>query len=338
MKRSYAQVASSTLSVVLLLASGAVQAVRAQRLFSRESDSVSPEIEKMYERGLAWLVKNQQNDGQWTGSHGADPGVVGLGVLAMLAHGEDPDYGLYSGPIRKGLDYILKSADANTGYIGSSMYNHGFATLALAEAYGMTQDQRLGKALEKAVGLILAAQTENPTGAWRYSPTSRDADTTVSGAVLVGLFAARNAGVGVPDAAVDRALDFYRRCQGGDGGFGYTGAGGSNMARTAIGTLVLALGRQTDSAEFKAALRYLRQRLFLMEANYPYYYLYYASQALFQGSTEAWEEWNAFNVRSLQTMQNPDGSWAGPHGAVFSTAAALLSLAVNYRFLPIYER
>ena len=67
------------------------------------------------------------------------------------------------------------------------MYNHGFATLALAESYGAVNDDRLGPALQKAVRLILTSQEANPTKAWRYSPDARDADTTVSGAQMVAL-------------------------------------------------------------------------------------------------------------------------------------------------------
>jgi len=43
-------------------------------------------------------------------------------------------------------------------------------------------------------GLVRMWFTGNTFGAWRYSPESKDADTTVSGAQMVALFAARNAG------------------------------------------------------------------------------------------------------------------------------------------------
>jgi hypothetical protein len=92
-----------------------------------------------------------------------------------------------------------------------------------------------------------------------------------------------------------------------------------------------------DTVHFKAALRYLRQSAF-GGRGYDFYYRYYASQAVFQASEEEWEKWNARNVKTLLASQNPDGSWRGSHGVTFSTSAALLSLAVDYRFLPIYER
>ena len=50
------------------------------------------------------------------------------------------------------------------------------------------------------------------------------------------------------------------------------------------------------------------------------------------------DEWNAANVKSLTTTQADDGSWNGQLGPSFSTAMSLLSVALNYRLLPIYER
>ena len=62
------------------------------------------------------------------------------------------------------------------------------------------------------------------------------------------------------------------------------------------------------------------------------------SQALFQANDELWKEWNKDNIRLLSVTQLGDGSWAGNHGNAYSTAGALLSLALNYAFLPIYEK
>jgi hypothetical protein len=62
------------------------------------------------------------------------------------------------------------------------------------------------------------------------------------------------------------------------------------------------------------------------------------SQALFHADEPTWKEWNARNIRYLSTIQSSDGSFPGNQGVSFNTAGALLSLALNYRFLPIYEK
>lgn len=309
----------------------------AQDIFTYHGDKIPSRVENIYTKGLTYLVKTQSTQGTWPGRYGSETGVVGLGVLAMLAHGEDPNSGPYSTAIKRSIDYLLKMAQPANGYMGSSMYNHGFATLALAEAYGVVDNPRIGPALKKAVDLLLTCQERNGFGAWRYSPTSNDADATVSGAQMVALFAARNAGIGVSEKALRRGLRFFRQCQGGGGGVGYQRAGSPTPACTAIGALVFALAREKDSQEFKSAFRYLQQ-IGRQGGSYPYYFLYYSSQVFFHSDAKAWESWNSENVKALAATQNANGSWQGSHGETFSTSAALLSLALNYRLLPIYER
>ncbi len=300
-------------------------------------EPIPPEVETVYARGLVWLASSQRQDGSWDGQYGTAPGVVGVAVMAMLARGDDPNYGAYRTHIRNGLDYILARMNQETGYIGDSMYNHGFATLALAEAYGVVHDLRLGPSLQKAVELILSAQAANPTGGWRYMPSSRDADTTISGAQLMALLAARNAGIAVPDSAIERAVELICLHQSGDGGFGYTSAAGTTPASSAIGALMLALTKENRSAAYQRALRYVEQ-VWLNGGQRQHYYLYYASQALFHGNMESWSRWNKDNLAWLTARQSSDGRWSGSEGDVFCTSAALLSLALHYRYLPIYER
>jgi hypothetical protein len=62
------------------------------------------------------------------------------------------------------------------------------------------------------------------------------------------------------------------------------------------------------------------------------------AQALFHADEIAWKEWTRRNIRYLAAIQSTDGSFLGNQGPSFSTAGALLSLALNYRFLPIYEK
>ena len=312
----------------------------AQDLPGRTDDLIPAKLESVYKRGLDYLAQSQTaQGGAWDdGGAGGEPAVVGLAVVAFLAHGEDPNQGPYAKNIRNGIEYILSQQNKSNGYIGSSMYNHGFATLALAESYAMVDNPKIAPALRKAVDLILNAQKRNRSGAWRYTPESLDADTTVSGCQLVALFAARNAGIPVPDRTFKDGLNFLSRCRGSDGAYGYTSAGSGRVTLTAIGSLCMSLAKERESKSFKLSTEFLKGHLDYRERTYPFYFEYYMSQALFQADQELWRQWNAKNIEYLSISQGADGSWPGNQGATFNTAAALLSLALNYRFLPIYER
>ena len=301
---------------------------------------VPSEVERIYEKGLRFLVSSQNADGSFPGQYGTEPGVVGMALMTMLAHGDDPNHGPYSKSIKNCVDYIIKQRNEETGYIGSSMYNHGFSTLALAESYGAVADDRIAPALRKAVELILTSQEKNKFKAWRYSPDAQDADSTVSGACFVALIAARNAGLKVPDKSIEAALKFYTDCQNpGDGGIGYMPRSGSHGgATTAIGVAAFAYARKKDQVTFVKALRCMKNNEDGNGGGYPFYYDYYAAQGFFQGDFAAWQSWNEKQVKRLAEMQNDDGAWDAGLGPGTCTALALLSIALNYRYLPIYER
>ena len=90
--------------------------------------------------------------------------------------------------------------------------------------------------------------------------------------------------------------------------------------------------------QFKATIGNLAGKLEAQAQGYLEYGRYYQAQALFQGDIEAWEKWNKNLVRRLKSVQADDGSIKGSQGTYVSTTLSLLALAVNYRFLPIYER
>jgi hypothetical protein len=229
------------------------------------------------------------------------------------------------------------------------MYHHGFGMLALSEAYGAVDEslfpggkkppRTIAKALQLAIGCAATSQKKNSMGAWRYNPDGSDADTSVTGAVLMGLLAARNAGMPVPDDVLNGGMDFVRRSTGSDGSVAYTGGFGGmegSMNLTAIGALTGAVSKTKNTDQYKACLKRLLDNLDAPpNANYAEYFRYYMAQALFQGDYGAWQKWNAEQVRELHDSQRDDGSFSG---SPYSTGMSLLALALNYRFLPIYER
>ena len=319
----------------------------------KTGEAIPRDMREIYDRGLAYLVSKQNDDGAWTGGGEQGPGVTGMCLMVLLASGEDPNFGLYSTHVRKALRNIISQQDANTGIMGGSMYHHGFAMLALAEAYGTVDDRNLcaggeankrtiGQALELAVRAAVTSQKKNSLGAWRYSPDSTDADTSVSGAVLVGLLAARNAGIEVSDDSIDKAINYYTKMTSSSGMVGYSGGFGGfdeSTARISIATLVYAVARRKDLPQFKATLGNLTSKLEQpTQSHYLEYARYYQAQALFQGDVAAWEKWNNLLVKQLKAGQAADGSFNSQFGPTIGTSLNLLALALNYRFLPIYER
>jgi hypothetical protein len=346
----------------------------AQPPAGQSGEVVPRDVRQIYDRGLQFLAASQSQDGTWDGGEPGPAmkqglenaaqadgswasggkqgaGVTALALLAFLASGEDANFGIYSGHIRKALRSLIGTQDANTGYIGPSMYHHGFAMLALAEAYGAVDERTLwhdekaprsvGQALELAVRAAITSQKSNPTHAWRYSPGGRDADASVTGAVIVGLLAARNAGIEVPDESIDKAIAYLRSMTDRSGDVFYLNRGNTlstSTARVSIATLTYAVARRKDLAEYKSTLNYLKQRIGEPAGPFGEYTLYYEAQALFQGDLDSWEKWNKTLVRQLKEAQQSDGSIRGRFNPAISTSLSLLSLALNYRFLPIYER
>ena len=319
----------------------------------RYGDKVSAEVEQIYERGLQFLAQSQLGDGSWyTEQKGS--GITGLCVMAFLAHGEDPNFGRYGLNIRRAIRNIIRRQDTKTGYLGGTMYHHGFAMLALSEAYGAVDEtllwgddaqsdgqRSIGQALELAVRCAMTAQKKNGLGGWRYSPNATDADTSVAGAVLMGLLAARNAGIEVPDKVIDNALNYFKARTRSNGSVDYSSSMGGfsdSMNRSSIATLVYAIGKRKNWSEFAQTLEFISDRLDHKASSHPSYFRYYMAQALFQGDFEAWKRWKQENNQLIRSLQRADGSIDATYGKAYGTSMALLSIALEYRFLPIYER
>jgi hypothetical protein len=347
MRRAFSLARRWGIFAVGLLLAGAATA-RAQETALRFGGQIPPEVDTVYERGLQWLVGAQAPEGNWKGNN-EGCGVDGICLMAFLASGEDPNYGRYAPTIRRAIRSLIQRQDEKTGYLPDSMYHHGFGMLALCEAFGAVDEvllwegakpvRSLGKTLELAIGCAATAQKKNRWGGWRYSPDATDADTSVTGAVLMGLFAARNAGLEVADETINAALEYMRRSTGRDGSVAYSGGFGGmggSMNLTAISALVGAISKTKETEQYKASLKRLLEGLEYHEVGtYAEYFRYYMAQALYQGDPEAWQKWNAAKVRELREMQRDDGSIGG---SGYTTGMSLLALALNYRFLPIYER
>lgn len=176
------------------------------------------------ENGLRFLARTQQADGSWVSDAGQKVneeyvvrpggknvhhvGVTALGILAFLAAGHVPGRGPYGAVVDRAVDFLLSRVQKD-GYIAADetrMYSHAFATLALAEVYGMSRAPALRERLQSAVELTVKCQ--NATGGWRYVPFTVDSDMSVTVCQVVALRAAMNVGIKVSRETIDRALRY----------------------------------------------------------------------------------------------------------------------------------
>jgi squalene cyclase len=301
-------------------------------------------IQKAVERGLAFLHSAQNKDGSWgSGSYTRHVGITGLAAMAMMSQGNLPGRGKYGEDVRKAISFILKSTNPHSGFIShginTRMYGHGFATLALAEAYGMDQNEGIREKLKKAIRLIIRSQKSD--GGWRYDASPQGAsDLSVTVCQVMALRAARNAGIKVPKEVIDRAIEYVKKSANPDGSFRYMlGSGmGRSYPLAAAGLTTLFGAGEYDSPEIKAALQYLK-RAKPRDFSHFYYGHYYAAQAMYQAGEENWKAWHAeIAGYLLQKQQQSDGSWSGEINNEYCTAMACIILQIDNCYLPIFQR
>jgi len=317
-------------------------------------DEITPEMRKAIDRGLAQLATMQNADGSFgTGRFGRNVAVTSLACLAFMADGNLPGRGRYGSIVERGLESVLASSN-ETGLVAgdstsSPMYGHGFAALFLGEIYGMTasggetaQSKRVHAALVRACRLI--ERTQNEEGGWRYNPVPNDADVSVTICQIMALRSARNAGIEIPKATIDRAVEYVRKCQNPDGGFMYQlPAGVSLWPRSAAGVASFYYAGVYDDKALEPGLQYLLDNAMPGNPNRlePHYWYgqYYCAQAMFLAGGRHWETWWPAVRRELLDRQLSNGAWSDQSiGSAYGTSMALIVLQMPNRYLPIFQK
>ena len=304
------------------------------------------------DKGLQFLLTTQNKDGSWDsdGEGGRAVGVTSLVLMAFMSKAHFPGSGPYADELDRGKDWLLKHAKGRPdGYLGSVMYEHGLATLALSEMWGMTREEKdddaIQKALEKAVEVIVRSQ--NPGGGWRYQPQADGGeDTSCTQTVFHALASARQAGIMVPNETISKVVKYLKFAQNPEsGGFAYAPNGNANVsvACTAGGTYCAQLAGQRDSEMVAAGLRYLKKLspgIIDSGSGHYYYCHYYAIQAMVQAGDEHYAEWYPLIRDALIKRQQEDGAWhKGKMGTTsYETPMAIIILATPHRYIPIYQR
>jgi hypothetical protein len=200
---------------------------------------------------------------------------------------------------------------------------------------------------------------QHTDGGWRYTDERElPSDASVSGWQVLALKAAKRAGiVEVSQECVENVEKFFHRCELGAGRTGYRPGQALSDATTGVGMLVHEfILDEPDSPLVREGAKYLaaeaervakeppvRRRRFAA-ANGDFYTWYNCTLAMFLAGGETWKRWNNVardHIISLQHRDaescahgswDPVGRWSPQGGRIYSTALAVLTLEVYYRY------
>ena len=333
--------------VVLLIVSLFATPAMAQQEGSPE---LTPEASKAIDNGLKYLLSTQNKDGSWdsNGEGGHSVGITSLALMAFMAKAHFPGFGPHGDELSRAMKWLLKEARKSpNGYLGTVMYEHGLATLALSEMWGMCRDpdddDAIQKSLEKAVEVILRSQ--NPGGGWRYQPQADGGeDTSCTMTVFHALASARQAGIVVPNETIAKVVKYLKSVHDvQSGGFVYKGSRTVTFPCTAGGAYIAQLAGQRDTEMVSAALRNIKSQspgIITGNSHYYYYGHYYAIQAMVQAGDDEYAKWYPQIRDALISKQNVQGAWGriNKQGISYETPMTIIILATPHRYIPIYQR
>lgn len=318
--------------------------------------------------GLKWLCDHQAPDGRWSFHdypvHGKcncsgagkanDIAATALALLPLLGAGEthrgSEGRHLYTKNVERGLRFLM-SRQASDGQLGNA-YAHPLATLALCEAYGMTNDPALAAPARKAICWTIV--TQHKAGGWRYLPRE-PGDTSVTGWQVQALKSAQLAGLVVPPSTLHGINNYLNAVANADGSeYRYAVDQDGTPSMNAVGLLCREyMGWGPDKAGLQKGVQLLLKQLPSPRTR-NIYYCYYATQVLYHFGGEAWDSWNPrmmdLLIDSQETGSDPKrrhlrGSWSGDDdflaahlGRLGATSLSLLTLEVYYRYLPLYRK
>ncbi len=369
---------------LVCLAAGLTTTLAAQRAVSAHPGrdlGQRAAIKEATKAGLEFLAATQSKAGYWTANVGykvnanyrvtspnaAHVGITALALMAYLACGEIPGRGKYGEVVGRAVDYIVSCTKEN-GYLtdnGTRMYSHAFATLALAEVYGMSTRKDVREALQKSVNLI--SDSQNREGGWRYKPFAQESDMSITVCQVMALRAARNSGIYVARNVIEDAVkyvresarrpddpDYWRNIRNHKLGLFNTGVflyqkrpdARASFPLTAAGVTTLFGAGIYEDPLIDRGLDFLLDKLHdynhAFKSHYFFFYgNYYAVQAFYIAGGARWRKYYDEVSNFLLDRQDArNGSWScrvGP-GQNFATAVATLILAIPYQYLPIFQR
>ncbi len=306
----------------------------------------------------------------------ADLACTAYAVLCFLGAGYDHRMpSNYKITVSRGIDWLLAQQKAD-GLWGERNYEHAIVTMAVAEAYAMSNDNRLKGPAQKATDIILSRQAIGKDGyptAWDYTvPNIRRIDSSVSGWNVMALKSAAAGGLNIHNG-MEGAKNWLTACwkdhnadwanldpYTGESTFPYTwnaeggkvdGFAADRDLSCVAALCAVFLGHKSGDIMLETLSNHIMNTQFPKSYPTNTYFMYYNTLAIFQVGGDRWERWNG-TVRDVLVKSQRvndgcfDGSWDSKGtefvgyqvGRLLSTAYCCLSLEVYYRYVPVGEK
>ncbi|MFN7181538.1 MAG: prenyltransferase/squalene oxidase repeat-containing protein [Planctomycetota bacterium] len=304
-----------------------------------------------------------------------DVGLTGLALLAFLGYGitpqvtinnanwknEDMEKYVYHDKyvnkqinvtevVRKGLLWLKNNQLDNGCFVKNYklmrfyMYDHIIATLAMAEACGITGNRVWCDSAKEGAGFLISGKTNY--GGWRYTWQHKDSDISVTGWAMMALKSAQGSGrISISKEILTNVLnwmdkrmvlsdDTYRVMYDENGGITSCLSSGENcnyggeLSMTAVGMLIRMLADPEGSMKGEG-YKILKKQAEQLIGDLPtvdivrkdgknprdYYYWYYGTLALYlldgpegfsNSSLGYWKIWNKEIMNTLIKLQEGD--------------------------------
>ena len=310
------------------------------------------------ELGVEWLARHQDHDGRWSaarfmlhdpaidrcsgaGDSRHDLRVTAFAVLAMLANGSTLRSGAKKEAIRRGVTWI-KGRQQKNGLLRCvdrkpPLVDHMIATLALLDAYRLSDYRALKRCAQSSVDFIEAAR--NPDGGWALTSGSDKSHAISTVWALWTLRWAQTSGVGINSELLSKSENWLEKHRD-----EITGRSAALvlMARFASGH------EATSGSALQAHAERIVKSLPQNSRSADIHDYFFGTVALFWLGGRHWKEWKRGLATALAKRQckkgsaagswDPSPSWQPRGGRVEATALSVLCLSLHDRYTAILRK
>ena len=342
------------------------QQVKPKQESDKNSES-TPQIRESIERGIKWIVKNQnagkaELDGSFGCEKGEKPSVAltSLAILVLLADSNTPERGRYKDVIQKGIKWISTQAINKKGFNAASdssmlgaVFEHASATLMWATIYGLMENEKKSDInnfipketvkinLDKCIAIL--QELQNTSDGWaKEAAKGYWADNVVTTVAYLGLATGYHLGRSKNDKANrDLCLEITKsRCTGENQGYsGITILNESTYLR-------IAYGMDKIDEKVLQTTKLMTSQKFNSTGNvteWDYMGSWMSTGAMFIASdrrpelTASYNKWYNYSSDFLMKLQKKEGYWVIEDCIdckMLATTLALLSMLTPTKILP----